>query len=363
MLSISDSNRVYSNQFSEMGPVDSLDLCYQFYNVSEYPTGTATYIQGTSVSDMWSGWSGSIYANLTVSDGTLISTVKVGQTVSYAMLTSALGTPACVRVRVKTSVAGNISVRGTVGGTPDTLIAIAAAAANVWYIVDGLTSGALTVLYIAQSGLVPGDTLTIDWVYVGNGSYAANSAVDCSGNSNHGTIYGATPTDWTYGKALLFDGINDYAQTTNSIQQTNEMTISLWAKYTSITAEGLLFRFGTISVDGVYVRGTTTSGQLAFVFSRAGASETVLVNNTRSTSYFHLALRFNNETRAYSVFYNGVQISSGSLANIFALANTAITLGRYSAGANMLDGSISQFRLYNRSLSASEVSQLYKLKR
>ena len=39
---------------------------------------------------------------------------------------------------------------------------------------------------------------------------SGNIAYDSSGNNNHGTIYGATWVDGKFGKALQFDGIDDY---------------------------------------------------------------------------------------------------------------------------------------------------------
>lgn len=59
-------------------------------------------------------------------------------------------------------------------------------------------------------------------------------AYDLSGNDNHGTIVGATWGNGRNGKALSFDGIDDYVAITNISPITlSEFTLSAWVKITS----------------------------------------------------------------------------------------------------------------------------------
>ena len=55
---------------------------------------------------------------------------------------------------------------------------------------------------------------------------------DTSGNGNDGTIYGATWTDGKFGKALSFDGENDYVKIPDSasLDITDEITIEVRVK-------------------------------------------------------------------------------------------------------------------------------------
>mgnify|MGYP002685953215 CR=1 FL=1 len=57
---------------------------------------------------------------------------------------------------------------------------------------------------------------------------------DDSGNGNDGTIYGATPVNGVSGKALSFDGVNDYVSiASNGVFGVGSITtISLWVKPT-----------------------------------------------------------------------------------------------------------------------------------
>lgn len=55
---------------------------------------------------------------------------------------------------------------------------------------------------------------------------------DYSGNHNHFTITGASPTDGVFNKALYFDGINDFIRTPASppLNFSTHFTIALWTK-------------------------------------------------------------------------------------------------------------------------------------
>ena len=58
-----------------------------------------------------------------------------------------------------------------------------------------------------------------------------NIAKDNSGNNNDGTIYGATWTEGKYGKALSFDGVDDYVSIPDSGSLDvggSEITMSVW---------------------------------------------------------------------------------------------------------------------------------------
>jgi len=68
------------------------------------------------------------------------------------------------------------------------------------------------------------DGVIVSW-HFDEGS--GNIAYDSSGNNNHATIYGATWVDGKFGKALSFDGVDDYVKVVNFGGST-EMTIEMW---------------------------------------------------------------------------------------------------------------------------------------
>jgi hypothetical protein len=64
-------------------------------------------------------------------------------------------------------------------------------------------------------------------------------AHDYSGNSNDGTIYGATWVDGKVGKALSFDGVDDYVRVNDSsnFDITDAITIEAWIKPIKTTGD------------------------------------------------------------------------------------------------------------------------------
>lgn len=65
---------------------------------------------------------------------------------------------------------------------------------------------------------------------------SGNIVKDSSGNGNDGAIYGATFIDGKFGKALSFDGVDDYVTLTSNAGQftsTSNFSIELWANFNS----------------------------------------------------------------------------------------------------------------------------------
>ena len=72
---------------------------------------------------------------------------------------------------------------------------------------------------------------------------SGTTAHDSSGNRNDGTIYGAAWTDGKFGKALSFDGIDDYAlvPASASLNISDAVTIAAWMKLENVPIEAYEF--------------------------------------------------------------------------------------------------------------------------
>ena len=97
------------------------------------------------------------------------------------------------------------------------------------------------------------DELVASW-HFDEGS--GNITYDSSGNDNDGTIYGATWVDGKFGKALSFDGIDDYVDCGDSESLrlgTSDFTIAVWFKEnTGVSSHGSLISKGTYAANGEY---------------------------------------------------------------------------------------------------------------
>lgn len=188
-----------------------------------------------------------------------------------------------------------------------------------------------------------------------------NYLIDSSSNKNSGTNYGATVTDWIYGKSLLFNGTDNYTSTTisNSLI-TGDFSISFLAKYISLFGVNTIFRFGTLNSNGIFTQSNSNSATHNLLWNRSGASE-IAGSFTLSTDIQHFLINYVNSSKSYSIYTNGTLTSNGVLTNQPIFGQTILNLGAYDSVTQLTNCQMSNFRIYNKSLSSSEISMLYKL--
>jgi len=109
-------------------------------------------------------------------------------------------------------------------------------------------------------------------------------AYDSSGNNNHGTIYGATWVDGKFGKALQFDGIDDYVSIA-TIPLDKDLTIVFWFEPTNIT------KGRQNSIHKKYW------ADFALTLEPDGAMSYYHSNNSNSSIYFGTLMKFSFLTR------------------------------------------------------------------
>ncbi len=183
--------------------------------------------------------------------------------------------------------------------------------------------------------------------------------VDISGTGNNGTCSGVNCPVWNntgkYGGAFEFDGVNDII--ISSPINLSIFSIGTWAKpdglqtlaasiisdkYPPYVNYALSFKGNTLDVEGgIYIAGwhktpvfTLTDGEWVYlVLTYDGAVLRLYVNGVME-EYLN---------------WVGIPESSGS----------ELRIGRRWDAANYFNGSIDEVRIWNRSLSASEIQQLY----
>jgi len=203
---------------------------------------------------------------------------------------------------------------------------------------------------------------------------SAAKAVDVSRYGNNGTVYGNA--NWTtngkYGGAMGFDGVNDYVEvsTSSSLRSiTNDFTMSAWFKRfgvsggTSDAGYHGIIRGGTswaprilVTSDGGYVlleeclNGTTTPwhalGTSSVPFNIGEWHQIVVRKGAYGTEMY-----IDGSLSAYNRSMYGTTTAS---ASSFFIGTGATPLLHY-----MANGLIDEVRVWNRSLSAGEISQHY----
>ncbi len=200
----------------------------------------------------------------------------------------------------------------------------------------------------------------------------SNDANDLSGNSNNGSVMGATLTQnrkGTAGEAYSFDGIDDQI-TFNFDQQFNQIatSYSFWIKFREFKAAVL----GNDVVDNVQTgvsftvgQGTTTLNKLAINYGNGGSPRsssrrTFVADQTLETDTWYHVVGIIENFESMKIFINGIE-SEGFVtgtANSFQHSNSGGSIGRTWDPNSFFSGEMDDFRIFNKALSEVEIQVL-----
>ncbi|GEM_PF-1427023 len=206
---------------------------------------------------------------------------------------------------------------------------------------------------------------------------------DRSGSGNTGTaIGGPAPTAGKLGQALSFDGIASGIGVNSVVSSiaTGPVTMSAWVKFPTVYGSGspcgVVFRMGDYYstndiqlIFGTYPAwgGGSNDGTLEVQTADNGATPLTIAKSSRSTwtanQWYHVVGIYNGTSG--HTYVNGVsdESYSGSANRIASPAAVAADIGHtYTNSGSYIcnfGGTIDDVRVYNRTLSASEVQQLY----
>jgi hypothetical protein len=204
---------------------------------------------------------------------------------------------------------------------------------------------------------------------------SGTTPVDSSTNG-HNATFGDAPT-WTTGQiggALSFDGSNDYVDMGDVavLNNATAFTITTWVKDSDFADGGRLFHkrngdnndimFGIWSDNQFYVE--VGNGQNSYgLFS--GYSSIV-----SSGVWYHIAMVYDGlgatDADRLKLYINGVErvmtYPSGSIPSSTAdLSGFPFTVAKERTAGDFFKGLVDEVRIYNRALSVSEVTDLYRL--
>jgi hypothetical protein len=318
----------------------------------EYPDGTAGTVYSSNFATSVDSWIASGTASSAVnSDGNLRCTKTAASTFWYRTVAVSAQTSIMLKLRLVSGLPDASTLTVAASGVTAPIINASAfdtsGAWNYYTATNGVTAGTNLQIWLGSLTSAASYIIDIGKVYVGNGTYTT-TLPDISGNGNHGTVYGAIPTEGVSGRALIFDGVNDYISfipVTGSIR-----SYSVWFKHPATRTGNEAF----ISNNRSLLRLTATAIQyipdvdLGGILSYAWASD---------ANWHHLVV-IQSGTSA-TMYLDDVSVTSGT---VDAIDDTYVigSIGRYvvSAGA-YLNGTIDSSRIYNRALSDSEVEHLY----
>ena len=218
-----------------------------------------------------------------------------------------------------------------------------------------------TVTFVAGHTI---HTFTTSGTFTPNGAPGTGTIwTDFSNNGNSGTLTNGPTYSSANGGSLSFDGTNDYVDCgTFFTYQT--FTIEMWVNpgTSQNTYADIFDNNHTSNQNFVLQQNANDLNNYAFGVNDASGniSSTGTIVLTANT-WTHVALTFSPSTRVIA-YVNSVFHSQGSLAggrNI-AYVNQSLALGRWQyGGGRHWNGKISNFKTYNRILTAAEIQQNY----
>lgn len=184
---------------------------------------------------------------------------------------------------------------------------------------------------------------------------------DSSGYYNHGKITGAVLTnEGRFKEAMKFDGVNDNINVSSNLNFSSfsGLTIGVWAKYNGTTERDMISKAKAYNVDNAF-RFYTKSGTAGFyIGNTTGGFPTAVYGAVSNDNKWHYHTAVWDKTNI-SIYTDGVYIQGFNSSS--SIYNSPYSLFFGSASANTLfwEGNLDDVRIYNRALTATEISQLY----
>ena len=184
-------------------------------------------------------------------------------------------------------------------------------------------------------------------------------AVDGSGNGNDGTLVNMEEADWVdgvVGKALEFDGVDEYVDCGNAgLDLSGDGTISLWINSSATYSEVIILidRYSGSYGYAIFFDSATT---IALRFG-TDSKNSISVGNLLDGNSHHIVMVRDSGT-FLKLYVDGVEKYSGVSNGSDASVSSNTHIGGRGETLNF-DGLIDEVRIYNRALTASEIKALY----
>jgi hypothetical protein len=190
------------------------------------------------------------------------------------------------------------------------------------------------------------------------------TVADCSGNTNTGTIVGASWAAGKYGGCLSFDGtssrvsINDAA----SLRLTTAMTLEAWVYPTASQTASWRDIIYKLPADGThddyYLMAWSTKASSAplggAMFGSPGVyRDAIKPSPLTLNTWTHLAATYDGAT--LRLYVNGVQSVSTNMTGNIATSTGPLQIGGDTVFGQFFAGLIDEVRIYNRALNAAEI--------
>lgn len=214
-----------------------------------------------------------------------------------------------------------------------------------------ILTGILTFQNSAQAANVAGM-----WLFdEGQGT----TAIDSSGNGNDGEIVGPVWVDGVIGKALQFDGSDDYVDLGNdpSLDLTDQITFTVWMKHPPGSEGYTIIR--NDAGDAIRQWGildyTSTGNISLFTNTDTGTREQLdWAGNLDDDIWHHIALTIDNPD--VELFVDGVSRGVLQLDGQIVSTDTSVWIGRRKDANFPFTGLIDEVAIFSEVLSEGDIN-------
>lgn len=186
------------------------------------------------------------------------------------------------------------------------------------------------------------------------------NTMDSTLNLNHGAPYGTTA--FVQGKvgtnSLSLNGSNAFVQLPSNVANSKEITIAAWVYWRGSTGWQRIFDFGNDQTQYMFMTPNTGSGQLRFAIKNGGAEQQINTTALSVAKWTHVAITLS--ATGARLYVNGKLATESAAITILPIDIKPILnyIGRSQFSDPLFNGNIDDFRVYNYSLSATEVAQV-----
>ncbi|PIN79699.1 hypothetical protein COV16_02835, partial [Candidatus Woesearchaeota archaeon CG10_big_fil_rev_8_21_14_0_10_34_8] len=241
---------------------------------------------------------------------------------------------------------------------------------------DNSTSAGQLLAY--SQGVANATTLTYNWTSPTIGQIFGNdislvgywdldkNTFDFSGDENHGRLVGGAIINTTRGKfggALDLSGTDQYISVADSVELgvVNNFTVSMWLYDKSATNDRILEKGdGYFFMDNINGIGTCSTGDWEMLVKKSNTNYCVGSASAHAQNQWYHVVGRKNDTHI-SLFVNGAHESSVALSGNIDDDNLALIIGGDDSGIEF-NGVMDDVAIFNRSLSNSEILDLYRLR-
>ena len=187
---------------------------------------------------------------------------------------------------------------------------------------------------------------------------AGTTTADATGLGHTGTVSGAT---WTTagknGKALSYNGVNSFvsAADANDLDLTNGVTLEAWVRPSSLSGWSTVVMKEGTATTLAYSLYANDGNPWPTITIRVGADqEAIGTSQLALNTWTHLAATYDGAT--LRLYVNGVQVGTRAQTGNMLVSARTLRIGGNSVWGEYFDGVIDDVRIYNRALSATEIT-------